>query len=268
MMPCSTQGTARKYTRPQGKGRPLRWDSSDGEDPHAANNDEQAGKHTSRRKRRTRPTPVELGSDDNDWVCAPRNEASAVAACASSSQSGPVQEEVPSGDLPYKNLMSVPGFDKDELLCTSAVEGVSCRELAVTSAEADAEADAEAGTKTDAKAGAEADAQAGTKAEADADVDAEAGGEGGASGATGGSLRHVATSLNLCPECEKMVASNMLRGKNKDGLYLHHKCMLKYKKRSICKTCKGHRTHAQKHGTSTLQEQTRLASADSCKCGK
>ena len=248
MMPCSTQGTARKYTRPEGKGRPLRWDSSDGDDPHAANNDEHAGKHTSRRKRRTRPTPVDLGLDDDDWVCAPRNEASAVAACASSSQSGPVQEEVPSGDPPYKNMMSVPGFDKDELFCTSAVEGVLCRQFAVTSAEAGAEA--------------------GTEAEADADVDAEAGGEEGASGATGDSLRNVATSLNLCPVCKKMVASDMLRGKNDDGLYLHHECMLKKSRPSRCKTCNGHQTHAQKYGTSTSEKQTWLASADSCKCGK
>lgn len=246
MMPCSTQGTARKYTTQQGKGRTVRWDSSDGEDPYAAKKNKRAGKHTSGRKRRRQPKPVELGSDDDDWVCAPRNEASAVAACASSSQSGPVQEEVPSGDLPYQNLMSVPGFDIDELLCTSAVEGVLCRQLAVTSAEA--------GTKTDAKAGAEADA--------------EAGGQGGASGATGGSLRYVATFLNLCPVCNKMVARDMLRGKNDDGLYLHHECMLKKSRPSRCKTCNGHQTHAQKYATSTSEKQTWLASTDSCKCGK
>lgn len=270
MMRRLAPGTARKYTTPLGEGRPVQWDSSDGEDPYPANNNEQAQK----------PKFVELGSDDDDWVCAPRNEAPSAAACASFSQSDPVQEEVPSGDPPYKNLMGVPRYNEDEFLGTSAEEGVSCRELAVTSAEADAEADAQAGTKADAKAdaeadaeagaeadakaGAEADAEAGTKAEADADVDAEAGGEGGASG----DLRNVATSLNPCPECNKMVASDMLRGKNEKGLYLHDACMLKYKKRSICKTCKGHRTHAQKHGTRTLGKQTRLASADTCKCGK
>lgn len=254
MMLRSAPGTAREYTAPRGKGRPVQWDSSDGEDPYPADNDEQARK----------PKFVEPGSDDDDWVCAPRNEAPSAAACASFSQSNPVQEEVPSGDPPYKNLMSAPWYNEDEFFGTSAEEGVSCRELAVTSAEAGAKADAEAGTKADAKAGAEADAEAGAEADADADVDAEAGGEGGASG----DLRNVATSLNPCPECNKMVASDMLRGKNEKGLYLHDACMLMYKKRSVCKTCKGHRTHAQKHGTGTLGKQTRLASADTCKCGK
>ena len=36
-----TRGTTRRYTKPESDGYKMRWDSSDGEDPYAANDGEQ-----------------------------------------------------------------------------------------------------------------------------------------------------------------------------------------------------------------------------------
>lgn len=249
MLSRSAHGTARKYTKPQGIGRQEKWNSSDGEDPYATDNDKERKK-----RRRKKRTFVNQGPDDDAWVCVRKNVLPSEAGCALSSQTSPTQEEAPSADPPYPNLMSVPGYsDDEEKFCSDNTEkGVSQTPLTVTSQD----------VATATQADAQADAEAAVEADAEADA------QGGASGAaTCGSLEDP-SFLNLCPECDKPVCRSMLRGMNKDGLYFHDECKPENMRPSICKKCNKHQTRAQKHGTSSSGQQKCAVFPGSCDCSK